>query len=404
MNVLFVHPNFPAQFRHIARLLAEEGHRVVFVTANARKDWRIPGVGRLIYRVPDKKTAGGAEQDVFHELRRQEQQAEAALRACMDLKKQGFTPHLIYGASGWGCTWFLRDLFPKARLAGYFEWFYNPDSADSRFGGHEPTLGNRVNLRLRNTVIVNDLLVCDLCITPSRWQQSQFPPALRERLTVLHDGIDADYFSPDPSPAEIPGLRLDGTVPLITYATRGMEPYRGFPQFIEAMGMVLAKHPQAHVVVAGEDRVCYGAPRADGKTWKEYMLSQVVLPPDRVHFVGSLPYGQYRALLRHSSVHVYLSRPFVLSWSLLESLSCGALVAASDTGPVQEVIRHRANGLLFDFFLPNNLARTVLRALDRQEKLRPLREAARQTILDRYALATLLPRLKGLLLGQAAQG
>ena len=398
MNVLFVHPNYPAQFRHIAHVLAQKKHRVLFITANGRKDWNIPGVARLVYKpaTPPKQ-----EGDVFTELRQPEAHAASVLRSCMNMQRRGFVPDIVYGASGWGVTWFLRDVFPKARLAGYFEWYYSPDSADTRFDGTEPTLGSRVNLRLRNTVMTNDLLACDLCITPSLWQKSQFPEIWQDKLTVLHDGIDTSYFCPEQGPLGIPGLELAEGIPVITYATRGMEPYRGFPQFMQALGMVLDRHPTAHAVIAGEERVCYGRPREDGKSWKEFMLSQVKLPSDRVHFVGSLPYNLYRQLLRRSSVHVYLTRPFVLSWSLLESMSCGCLVVASDTGPVREVVRDGENGLLCDFFTPRALAKTILRALDQQEALQPLRQAARQTIVSRYELGDVLPKLEALLLGKA---
>ncbi|MBR5704651.1 MAG: glycosyltransferase [Deltaproteobacteria bacterium] len=395
-NILFIHPNFPAQFRHIARVLAQKGHRVVFVTANDRKDWQIPGVQRMLYKSPGEKEEPG----IFGGLRRAEGHAEAALRACAELRRHGFVPEVVYGASGWGCTWFLRDVFPEARLAGYFEWYYDPAGDNARFGGHEPSLGSRAELRLRNTVMVNDLLTCDLCITPSQWQKRQFPENLRERLVVLHDGIETGYFRPSDEPLDIPGLDLPSGTPIVTYATRGMEPYRGFPQFIEALGVILEKNAEAHAVIAGTDRVCYGSPRGDGQTWKEYMLSRVALPMNRVHFVGSLPYGQYRHLLCHSSVHVYLTRPFVLSWSMLESMSCGCLVVASDTGPVREVIRDGENGLLCDFFSPGTIAHTVLSALERQHELRPLREAARKTIVERYELGDVLPRLEQLLLGE----
>ncbi len=402
-NILFIHPNYPAQFRHIAALLGKGGCRCVFLTANTRKDWQIAGVQRVVY-TPAKKAATKAE-GIFADLHRAEAHAEAVLQACVALKKKGFVPDVVYGASGWGGTWFMRDLFPGARLAGYFEWFYDADSADVRFDKKdEPALRSRVNLRLRNTVIVNDLLACDVCITPSRWQCRQFPSLLRDRLSVLHDGIDTDYFRPAPGPLHIAGLPLRGNEEIITYATRGMEPYRGFPQFMQALAIVLAERPQAHAVIAGEDRTCYGSPRADGRTWKEVMLDQVRLPQERVHFTGGLPYGQYRRLLCRSSVHVYLTRPFVLSWSLLEAMACGCLVVASDTEPVREVIEQGRNGLLCDFFAPESIARTVLQALERQGSLQSVREEARKTIVSRYALHDVLPRLERMLLPQQGAG
>lgn len=396
MRILFIHPNFPAQFRHIAALLGRKGHDCIFLTTSARKDWTIPGVRRLLYTPSEQRETNAP----FSILRQNEAHAEAVLRACMDLRQKGFIPDLVYGASGWGGTWFVRDVFPQARVAGYFEWFYHPDSADVRFGSTQPPgLKNRVSLRLRNTVILNDLCACDLGITPSTWQKSQFPLPLQEKMQVLHDGIDTGYFSPKATPLNIPGLALRGDEHIITYATRGMEPYRGFPQFMLALALILAAHPQAHAVIAGEERVCYGSPRPDGKSWKEYMLGQVQLPLERVHFTGGLAYEHYRQLLRNSSVHVYLTRPFVLSWSMLEAMACGCLVVASATEPVREVIRHGYNGLLCDFFSARAIATTVLQALDQGEKLQTLRKKARESIEARYALQDILPRLEQMLLG-----
>ena len=395
-KILFIHPNFPAQFRHIAALLGGRGYHCVFLTTNARKDWTIPGVQPLLYKPLQQQSKAG----VFSSLRAAKSHAEAVVRACVELKKKGFVPDVVYGASGWGGTWLVRDAFPKARLAGYFEWFYDADSPDVHFGGKGETgLQSRINLRLRNTVIVNDLLTCDLRTTPSQWQKSQFPPALRDKLSVLHDGIDTGYFCPGSRSLGLAGLPLQGDEEIITYATRGMEPYRGFPQFIQALALVLAERPQAHAVIAGEDRICYGSPRPDGTSWKKYMLSQVHLPMDRVHFTGGLPYGQYRDLLRCSTVHVYLTRPFVLSWSMLEAMACGCLVVASDTEPVREVLRHGHNGLLCDFFSPRAIAGSVLQALEKQEQLKPLRQAARNTIVSRYELTALLPQLERMLVG-----
>ncbi|EMG38684.1 glycosyltransferase [Desulfocurvibacter africanus PCS] len=178
---------------------------------------------------------------------------------------------------------------------------------------------------------------------------------------------------------------------IVTYATRGMEPYRGFPQFMEAAALLLKERPGCHIVVAGEDRVCYGKPLPAGQSYKQQALDQLDLDISKLHFPGALPYGRYKRLLQASDVHVYLTRPFVLSWSRLEAMSCGCLVVASDPQPVREVLRHDVNGLLTPFFSPEQLAATVNHALERKEELRPLRESARETIEQRFALKRLMP-------------
>ncbi len=395
-SILFLHPNYPAQFRHLAGFLAGNGHKVVFLTANTRQNWKIPGVIKAKYQPHSVE-----EVPPFAPLIRCQNHAQGAARSCLELKKRGFVPDVVYGASGWGGTWFLRDIFPSARMLGFFEWYYDANSADSRFGStNPPSLEQRVSLRLRNPVIVNDLLACDIGTTPTKWQRSQFPEEFHQKLKVIHDGIDTAYFSPEKEPLRIKNLPLTGEEEILTWATRGMEPYRGFPQFIEALPAILKARKDAHVVIAGENRVCYGAPRADGKSWKEYMLEKVSLPADRVHFTGGLPYVEYRSLLRCSTAHLYLTRPFVLSWSMLEAMSCGCTVVASATEPVLEMIEDGENGLLCDFYSSDSIAEKAILALERRAELQTLRDNARQTVIDTCDLNTMLARQARCVLGE----
>ena len=192
----------------------------------------------------------------------------------------------------------------------------------------------------------------------------------------------------------MPDLNLDlSDVPeIITYATRGMEPYRGFPQFMKAASMLQKRRPNCHVVVVGKDRVAYGPQRRDGKTYKQEMLETLEFDRDRLHFTDLLSYRDYRQVLRASSVHAYLSYPFVLSWSMLEAMSVGCAIVASKTPPVEEVITDGENGLLVDFFSPEELAARMEEVLDDPTRRQDLRTNARQTILDNYDLATLLPQ------------
>jgi glycosyltransferase involved in cell wall biosynthesis len=188
-------------------------------------------------------------------------------------------------------------------------------------------------------------------------------------------------------------LDLSGVNEIVTYATRGMEPYRGFPQFIEAAHLLLKERPNAHVVIAGDDRVAYGKQAPGGKTYKQLLLEKFPMDPERTHFVGSLPYGEYVKLLQCTSAHVYLTRPFVLSWSMLEAMACGALVVASDTAPVREVITNGINGVLVDFFKPDQLAAMLARALEKPRDFDQIREKARATVVAQYDLPSCL-RLK----------
>jgi glycosyltransferase involved in cell wall biosynthesis len=391
VRILFAHLNYPAQFRTLAGFLGQDPHNeVVFLTMNENPGWNIPGVRKVVF-VPDGEAfpEGCVMSTKFWKASRK---AYGALRAAMELRRQGFVPDVICGHSGWGATMFLRDVFPESAFIGYFEWFYDSASADMRFSGQPLTLDARVEVRSNNIPILMDLQSCSRGICPTRWQLEQFPAEFRSKISVIHDGVDTDFFSPNPDEKMVlPGLDLSAAAEVVTYATRGMEPYRGFPQFLTAAVEVVKRRPQCHVVIGGEDRSCYGLPPAPGKTWKQVLMEQLKPDPERIHFVGSLPYGQYRTLLRASSVHVYLTRPFVLSWSFLEALSCGCLVVASDTEPVREVAVDGHNALFTDMRSPAAIADTIVRALENRDNFGKIREQARQTIVDRYDVRRVLP-------------
>lgn len=393
MKILFLHPNFPAQFRHLATALAQDSmNRVVFGTT--RREGQMAGVQKLIYtpsRKPNKET--------HHYLRTLEDavlQGQAVYRMLDKLKGSGFIPNIVYGHSGWGPTLFIKDIFPHAKLLCYFEWFYNAEGADVGFDPAEPvTPDDRLRIRMKNAPILTDLYGCDAGSCPTSWQAQQFPTEFRGKIKILHDGVDTNYFSPrQDKKLVVPaiGLDLSGVKEIVTYVSRGMEPYRGFPQFMEAVALLLQKRKKCHVVVVGEDRVAYGRHLPNGKTFKQLMLEKLDLDLSRMHFTGRLPYSQYLKVLRASSVHVYLTRPFVLSWSVLEAMSAGCLVVASNTPPVTEVIQDGVNGVLVDFFSPQEIAARIEEALENPDRMLHLRMMARKTILDKYDLATLLPR------------
>ena len=391
MRILFVHMNFPAQFRNLAGFLGRDSqNEVVFAAMNENPGWDIPGVRKAVFvRDATIFPEGHAINAKFWDA---SCRASGALRLAVELRRQGFVPDIICGHSGWGPTMYLRDVFPEAAFVGYFEWFYDTASADMRFSGKPLSLGARMEVRSSNIPILMDLAGCTCGICPTRWQLEQFPSEFRSKISVIHDGVDTDYFSPDPAARLVlPGLDLSGATEIVTYATRGMEPYRGFPQFLEAAVEVVKQRPGCHVVIGGNDSSHYGPPPEPGKTWKEVLVERLQPDPERIHFVGSLPYGHYRTLLRASTVHVYLTRPFVLSWSFLEALSCGCLVVASDTEPVREVASDGHNALLTDMRSPGAIAGRIMEALQNRSDLDGIRKQARQSVLDRYDVRKVLP-------------
>ena len=391
MRILFVHMNFPAQFRNLAGFLGRDSqNEVVFAAMNENPGWDIPGVRKAVFvRDATIFPEGHAINAKFWDA---SCRASGALRLAVELRRQGFVPDIICGHSGWGPTMYLRDVFPEAAFVGYFEWFYDTASADMRFSGKPLSLGARMEVRSNNIPILMDLAGCTHGICPTRWQLEQFPLEFRSKISVIHDGVDTEYFSPDPAARlALPGLDLSGATEIVTYATRGMEPYRGFPQFLEAAVEVVKQRPGCHVVIGGNDSSHYGPPPEPGKTWKEVLVERLQPDPERIHFVGSLPYGHYRTLLRASTVHVYLTRPFVLSWSFLEALSCGCLVVASDTEPVREVASDGHNALLTDMRSPGAIAGRIMEALQNRSDLDGIRKQARQSVLDRYDVRKVLP-------------
>lgn len=393
MRILFLHPNFPAQFRHLAAAIAKDTSNKVFF-GTTRREGSLPGVNKVIYN-PKRE----ARPETHHYVRPLENavlQGQAVYRLAEQLKAQNFAPDIVYGHSGWGPTLLIKDIFPQAKLLCYFEWFYHAHGTDADFDPNQPlTADDEARIRIKNAPILLDLYSCDGGLSPTYWQLGQFPKEYQSKINVLHDGIDTNFFRPKPgAKLAVPRIKLDlsHVEELVTYVARGMEPYRGFPEFMEAVAILQQRRPNLHVVVVGENRVAYGKKLADGKTYKELMLDKLPIDQTRVHFTGWLPYEEYLQVLQASKVHVYLTRPFVLSWSMLEALSCGCLLVASRTAPVTEVIEDNVNGLLADFFSPQEIAERIDEALNHPDQMAAIRAKARETVLQRYDLSQLLPK------------
>jgi glycosyltransferase involved in cell wall biosynthesis len=304
---------------------------------------------------------------------------------------------------GWGETLPLRTVFPKARLFLYCEFFYGVQGRDVGFDKEFPETGldGHVALHLKNATSLLALADCDVGISPTEWQRSTFPKEYQRKITTIHEGIDTDNVKPEPDAVFRlhSGLELRRADEVVTFVARNLEPLRGYHIFMRALPRILSKRPHAQILVIGGDGVSYGAPATQGTTWKSLFFNEVIdqIDQTRVHFTGSLPYANYLSALHVSSAHVYLTYPFVLSWSLLEAMSAGCLVIGSDTAPVREVI-NETNGLLVPFFDAAALAEQVTDALAHPRRFRSVRVQARRTVLDRYDLARIcLPKLKTLI-------
>jgi len=391
MKVLFVHQNFPGQYLHLARHLgAQPGNEVVFITQ--RKDVSIPGVRKIIYQPKRTPTPG-----VHHYLREAEAHTlngQEVARAALGLKQSGFQPDVMLGHNGWGEIWYLKDVYPNVPLIGYFEFFYRYLGADVGFEPEtSPLFDTGPRVRTKNVGNLIALEMADLGQCATHWQKSLYPSEYHGKLHVAHEGVDTQAVAPNPKarlrfPNE---LELAAGDEIVTYVARNLEPYRGFMVFMRALPQILARRPKAHVVLIGGDDVSYGARLPDGKTYKEEALKEVgsSLDLSRVHFLGKVPYAVFLQVLRISRVHVYLTYPFVLSWSMLEAMAAQCFVIGSRTQPVQEVIRHGENGWLVDFFAVPELVDAVVSALEDPGAHDAIRSNARRTILERYDLRTI---------------
>lgn len=388
--ILFVHQNFPGQYRHLAPALQRRGDDVQAIGGpTARPLPEIP-----LHRY-DPRPPGGvpACHAWASDLQTKSLRAEAVGVLLERLLAGGLRPDLVIGHPGWGELLAVKDLLPQVPVLHQVEFVYQLEGGDADFDPEFPSAGwkQRTRLRLRRAVQLLALQDLDWGLAPTPWQASTVPQAYRERLSVIHEGIDTDAIRPE-GPAtlrlERAGLSFRPGDEVVTFVARNLEPYRGFHVFLRMLPLLQELRPNAHVLIVGGDGVSYGSPPAGGGSWKARLLAELGerLDRSRIHFVGTVPHQLLHELLRVSACHVYLTYPFVLSWSLLEAMSCGALIVGSDTPPLRDVIRHGENGLLVDFFDGEALARQVAAVLADPAAHQPLRQAARAEVVERFDL------------------
>jgi glycosyltransferase involved in cell wall biosynthesis len=389
MRILFVHQNFPAQFRHIAQALHTAGHEVnVITTETNRQPQQVP---TWRYKLDPKWI--GSPSPLARAVSAKIVQGRAAANAMLQLNARGYVPDLVFGHVGWGESFAIRDVWPKTKLVLHAEFYYTSEGANINFDPEFPndsSFNSRYEVRLNNAPILLALADADWGVAPTMWQKSRFPEFMQSKIVVMHEGIDTDLLSPNPYASfTLPnGRRLNRFDEVITFLNRNLEPYRGYHIFMRALPAILANRPLAHAVIIGGDEVSYGPPAPNNATWKKLFFDEVKdrLPLDRVHFVGKIPYSSYVDLMSISAAHIYLTYPFVLSWSMLEAMSMGRVVIGSRTSPVEEVIIHGENGLLVDFFDVDGLSETVTETLANPLDFSDLRVAARQSIVDKFDL------------------
>jgi glycosyltransferase involved in cell wall biosynthesis len=411
MDILFVHQNFPAQFLHLATRLAATGHRVTAIGGPTSRP--IPNVAIKLARY--ERTARGSTKGIHPLALRFEAdclRAEAAASAAARLAADGFSPAVVVGHDGWGELFLLTEIWPKARVLAYAEYYNQRHGGDFSFDTEfKPADAGRNHVqRTRNAGLALALADADLVVAPTQFQRALHPPGLRERIAVVHDGIDTASARPrDDASLQIPdGPLLRAGDEVVTYVNRRLEPFRGLHSFLRALPAVLTARPAAQVVIVGSSEGnAYGGLPEQGGTWKAKFLAELGdrLDTRRVHWLGHVGKSLLLDVFAVSRAHVYLTYPFVLSWSLLEAMSAGCLVIGSDTAPVAEVITHQKNGLLVDFHDHAALAKLLIEALSQPvDAFNAMRQQARQTILERYDRDTVcLPKLIAMIEALGAQ-
>ncbi|WP_131114088.1 glycosyltransferase [Lichenihabitans psoromatis] len=399
MNVLFVHNNFPAQFRNLAESLIDDPAYTV-AAIGSQTAQALPGSRLQTYSFVAKPSVGthpfARRFDI--ECRR----AEHVLYAAIALKQSGFMADVIVVHCGWGESLPLRSVFPSARIVVYCEFYYRFDGLDVHFDPESPRFGTdgQILLHAKNASTLLALAEADLGISPTAWQRSTYPLELQSKIKVCHEGVDTKLIKPNAAASlQLPSGRiLTKADRIVTYVARSLEPHRGFHIFMRALPQILSQNPEAQIVVIGDNGVSYGVDPGNGSTWKDAMLAELGdrLALDHVHFLGRVPYDVYQATLQISTVHVYLTYPFVLSWSLIEAMATGCCLVASNTAPVQEVLNDDS-AILVPFLDHAALADAVGTVLANPQAFESLGTRARLEARTRYDKGILVRKMRRLL-------
>ena len=400
MKILFLHQNFPGQFKHLAPALAGLGHDVhaLVLTKNPAYEWQ--GVKVHTYH-PQRGSTPNIHPWLI-DIEAKVIRGETVLRWAQEFKQRGFSPDVVIAHPSWGESLFIKYVWPETKLGLFYEMYYQVNGQDVHFDPEfsKPEVSTESRLLLKNSVQILQDPFADAAISPTHWQAATYEPVVREKITVIHDGIDTSRIRPDAAAR----LTLDNWLSwsrddeVVTFVSRNLEPYRGYHVFMRALPQLLRLRPHVQVLIVGSDGVSYGAKPPANQTWKQMFIDEVrgqISDSDwqRVHFLGRLGYPQFLTMLQVSRVHVYLTYPFVLSWSLIEAMSSGCAILASNTAPVLEAIEDGVTGRLLPFFDPQAWAHGIDTLLNDPADIVRLGAQARQRAVEHYDLQSVcLPR------------
>ena len=391
MRALFVHPNFPGQFGHLARALVARGDEVAALTMSERP----PLDGVLTIRTQPKNAAQAThpwgqvgEAIAIH--------AASGLAGARALRDRGFEPDVILAHPSWGDAMTIRDVWPATALGIYCESWGTDDAAspfDPEFAGETDRATRRGYARLRGMGLRLAMLDADAGLSPTRFQADGFPDDFRGRITVVHEGIADDVFVSRPAAAlTIDGRVLTAADEVVAFIARNLEPARGFHTFLRALPDLLRARPDAQVVIVGGDDTSYG--RLEPGGWRARLWPEISgqVDPARIHFAGILARPAYLDALAIARLRVYLTYPTVVSWSMLEGMAAGVPLLASDVAPVREFVTDGYNGRLFPFHEPATLATAAAEMLADRASLQRIGAAARATVAERFTVGRCVPQ------------
>ncbi len=392
-KILFIHQNFPGQFKFLAPALSDKYD----VQTLSVRDTPFKDIIHHKYKLPQEST-----EDIFilaAEFESKTIRAYGVATKCLELKEKGYVPDLIICHPGWGEAFFLKEVWPKTKMLSYFEFYYRSDGLDVDFDldeqeAPENDFNLAAKLAARNAPTYITYNISDRLISPTEFQKNTAPEEFLDKIHVIHDGIDTKVLKRDKDATILiknSNKQLELTIndKIICFVNRNLEPYRGYHIFMRTLPKILEKHPDAYVLIVGGDGVSYGSTPKNGKKYRDIYFNEVkdqFKDLSRIHFLGRVDYSVLLTIFSISTVHVYLTYPFVLSWSTLESMALESIIVASKTPSVQEVMKHNKNGLLVDFFDKDSLAKTVISVLDDPKKFNKLGKNARETIVKKYDL------------------
>jgi len=405
MDILLIHPNFPGQFRYLAQALAAAGeHNVVFLTS--RKENNIKGVKKIIYN-----TGSTTDSTTDQTFGKAQAHGLSVYNKLSELVNDGFKPHVAYTHCGFGVSMFLKQILPDTPVMGYAEWFFDPHlNIFAENTGSRP-IAYMQQAQQRNAVTLLELSATDIAVSPTQLQKQQFPQSIQPKIAQVYDGVDTNRYRPANNTkrlrrrvlAEL-DLQVPEDIPIITYVSRGMEPLRGFPLFVQALREAQTANKSFHTVIIGSKKPHYGPPPEGYSSYVDKIWRNSTLDKNRIHFTGLIDTQFYSSVLKISDLHIYLTRPFVLSWSLPEAMSTGCRIIASNTAPVQEFLDNGTDAHLVDYKNSGALAEKitgVLNTINSEEDV-TMRKNARKKIVKKYSLKKLLPKQLEILYTTAA--